>query len=407
MKLKHFLHTLPENIKDLCQTVFRQFKRHKCLHQASSLTFTTLLSLVPLSAVALFLLNTFGVVNNENSPLIASLNNFLPRYGADEIVSGITDFANRNLAGLGVGGFLFFLLTSTMLFMAIEDHFNHIWGSRRLPFVRSIQKYLVFCMLLLIGPLVIWLLFSAGANGVFANIFPWISVYCLFVLMYVALPNTTVYWKAALIGGLVAGSLFQVARIVFANYFRIVWSNYSEIYGTFALLLIFGIWIYASWIVVLLGVEVTNAIQQFLKSREPFIKMSNDSKELINVPGIITLYLITAEHYYNGKGACSTSEIAATAKVTETLVQNIYDRFKAANLVYEVEGDTKGFLPARALDTITLDALIACVDEDLTQHFSDVIDSSPELVQMFQDIQNNQVETLKNTTVGSLLSDID
>ena len=124
---------------------------------------------------------------------------------------------------------------------------------------------------------------------------------------------------------------------------------------------------------------------------------------MINVPGIITLYLITAEHYYRGKGACSTPEIASTAKVAETLVQNIYDRFKAANLVYEVEGDTKGFLPARALNTITLDSLIACIDEDLTQHFSDVIDPSPELVQMFQDIQNNQVEVLKNTTVGSLL----
>ena len=101
----HFFQTLPTNTKDISETVLRQFKQHKCLHQASSLTFTTLLSLVPLSAVALFLLNTFGVVNNEKSPIIATLNNFLPRYRADEIVSGITDFTNRNLAGLGVGGF--------------------------------------------------------------------------------------------------------------------------------------------------------------------------------------------------------------------------------------------------------------------------------------------------------------
>ena len=358
-------------------------------------------------SLALFLLNTFGVVNNENSPLIVSLNNFLPRYGSDEIVSGITDFANRNLAGLGVGGFLFFLLTSKMLFMAIEDHFNYLWGSRRLPFVRAIQKYLVFCMLLLIGPLVIWFLFSAGANSVFAKIFPWISVYCLFVLMYVALPNITVYWKAALIGGLVAGSLFQVERIIFAYYFRIVWSNYSEIYGTFALLLIFGIWIYAFWIVVLLGVEVTNANQQFLQSKEPLIKMNNESRDLINVPGIITLYLIVAEHFYKGKGACSVSELALIAKVPETLVQNVFDRFQIANLVYEVAGDTKGYLPARALDTITLDTLIVSVDEDLTHHFADSTEIPPELEKIFNTLHRNQVEMLKKTSVSTLLKDTD
>ena len=403
----HFFQTLPDNIKDISETVFRQFKQHKCLHQASSLTFTTLLSLVPLSAVALFLLNTFGVVNNEESPIIATLNNFLPRYRADEIVSGITDFTNRNLAGLGVGGFLFFLLTSIILFMAIENHFNHIWGSRRLPFVRAIQKYMVFCMLLLIGPLVIWLLFSAGSNSMFANIFPWISVYCLFVLMYVALPNITVNWKAALIGAMLAGSLFQIARIVFTYYFELVWTNYSEIYGTFAMLIIFAIWIYVSWTVVLLGVEVTNSIQQFLKSKDSFKKMTNENSEMINVQGIITLYMIVAEHYHNGKGASSVSNIASIAKVNESLVQNVFDRFKVANLVYEVEGEITGFLPARSLNTITLDMLIASVNEDLTHHFSDASDVSPALVQIFNDLQENQSELLKNTTVNSLLKDIE
>ncbi len=405
--MRHNFQTLSETIKDLCQTVFRQFKQHKCFHQASSLTFTTLLSLVPLSAVALILLKTFGVVENENSPLIASLNNFLPRYRAEEIVSGITEFTNRNLASLGVGGFLLFMLISIVLFMSIEDHFNHIWGSRRLPFVRSIQKYLVFCMLLLIGPLLIWILFSAGSNNIFSYLFPWILVYCLFVLMYVALPNITVNWKAALIGALVSGSLFQVARIVIVNYFEFVWSNYSEIYGTLAMLFILAAWIYVTWIVILLGVEVTYAIQQSINSNIHAKKDNNEYIEIINHQGIITLFLIIAEHFHAGKGACPVSEIATSAKVQESLVHNILEKFKSVNLVYEVEGDTRGYLPARALDTITLDTLVAAVDEDLTHHFSDVIESSPELTQVFEKIQQDQIDGLKNTTVSSLLDDID
>ncbi|MDE0313733.1 MAG: YihY family inner membrane protein [Candidatus Poribacteria bacterium] len=394
------------NILEISENVFHQFRQHKCPHQAASLAFNTLLCLVPLSAVALFLLKTFGVVENENSPLIAALNNFLPRYRADEIVTGISEFTNRNLTGLGIGGFLLFLVISLILFMSIEDHFNFIWGSRkRLPLVQAFQKYLVFYMLLLIGPLVIWFLFSAITNGFFAYLFPWISVYFLFFLMYIALPNTTVNWKAAMIGAFLAGTLFQIARIVFAYYFESVWQNYSEIYGTFAMLIILAIWIYVTWIIILLGVEVTNSIQQTVDSKKPFGKLANENSDYINDPGIITLFLIAASHFHKGQGACSAADVAATAKVPESLVQNIFDRFKEANLIYEVQGDTKGYLPARSLSAITLDSLVTSVDKELMNHFTEALQTSPELIQMFQELQGTQAEMLKKITVSSLLEE--
>ncbi len=388
------------------KNVFQQFKQHQCLHQAASLTFTSLLSLVPLSAVALFLLNTFGVVNNEDSPLIATLNNYLPSYRADEIVSGISEFTNRNLTGLGVGGFLFFLVISLILFISIENHFNHIWGSpRRLPLMRAFQKYLVFCMLLLIGPLVIWLIFSQVRNVLISNLFPWISVYFLFFVMYIAFPNTSVNWISGLIGALVSGTLFQIARSVFAYYFELVWQNYSDIYGTFAMLIILAIWIYATWTVILFGVEVSNTVQRSVFTKKKYGKFLNDHSELINVPGIISLYLIVAKHFNKGKGACSASDVATTAKVSETLVQQIFECFKAANLLYEVEGDTKGYIPVRSLDTITLDSLIVSVDDELTKHFTEELKVSPELTKIFTDLQESQVDKLKDITVSSILDD--
>ena len=403
----HLFRSFPTNILGISENVWHQFRQHKCLHQAASLAFNTLLCLVPLSAVALFLLKTFGVVENEDSPLIAALNNFLPRYKADEIVTGISEFTNRNLTGLGVGGFLLFLIISIILFMSIEDHFNYIWGSRRrLPLVQAFQKYLVFYMLLLIGPLVIWFLFSAITNGFFARLFPWISVYCLFFLMYVALPNTTVNWKAALIGTFLAGTLFQIARIVFAYYFELVWKNYSEIYGTFAMLIILAIWIYVTWIIILLGVEVTNSIQQSVDSKKPFGKLPNENNDYINAPGIITLFLIAAEHFHKGQGACSAADIAATAKVPESLVQRIFDLFKDANLIYEVQGDTKGYLPARSLSAITLDSLVTSVDKELMLHFTNTLQASSELIQMFQVLQGTQADMLKKITVSSLLENV-
>ena len=167
--------TLFTYISRISVNVFHQFNQHRCMQQAASLAFNTILCLVPLSAVGLFLLKTFGIVEDEKSVLIAALDNFLPNYGADEIVSGISEFTNRNLTGLGVGGFLLFLVVSLILFMAVEEQFNDIWGSRRrLPLMQAFQKYSIFYAFLLIGPLLIWIVFSTFSFWVYAYIFPWI-----------------------------------------------------------------------------------------------------------------------------------------------------------------------------------------------------------------------------------------
>ncbi len=403
----HLLRSLQTDVLGIGRNVFHQFRMHKCAHQAASLAFTTVLSLVPLSAVALFLLKTFGVVENEKSPLIANLNNFLPQYRADEIVTGITEFTNRNLAGLGIGGFLLFLFISIILFMSIETHFNHIWGSRRrLPLVQAFQKYLVFCMLLLIGPLIIWFVFSTVASGLIAQLFPWVSVFCLFFLMYIALPNTTVNWKAALSAAFLAGSLFQIARIVFANYFELVWQNYTAIYGTLAMIIILAIWIYATWLVVLFGVEITNAIQRYVDPGHPLGTQINESQNYINATGVITLYLILARHFNEGKGACSIADVAVTAKVSESLVQDVFERFKIAKLIYEVEDETKGYIPAQPLDTIALDTLVAAVDWDLENHLSVAVAGSSELSKVYQELQEAETDRLRDVTVRSILMDL-
>lgn len=385
--------------------VLHQFNRHRCMHQAAALAFNTILCLVPLSAIGLFLLKTFGVVENEKSPLIAALDNFLPRYGADEIVLGISQFANRNLTGLGVGGFLLFLVVSLILFISVEEHFNDIWGSRRrLPLMQACQKYSIFYALLLIGPLLVWIVFSTVSFWFFAYIFPWVSIYFLFLIMYVALPNVSVKWSAALLGTCVAGTLFQIARVGFSRYFALVWQNYSQIYGTLAMLIILAIWIYVTWIVILLGAEVTNSVQYFRNQQESPHSLLDESYNYINPLGVITLFLVVAAHFQKGKGACPAADVAAAVRVPLLLVSKVFERFKAAGLVYEAVGDTKGYLPARSLDMITLDSIVAAVEGELDDHFVAASADMPELTELFQDLQQTQVETLKKNTVSSFLS---
>ena len=384
--------------------VWHQFMGHKCLQQASSLAFNTLLCLVPLSAVALFLLKTFGVVEDGNSPLIAVLrDNFLPRYSAEEIVSELSGFANRNLGGLSVGGFLLFLLVSTMLFMSVEQHFNDIWGARRrLPVVQAFQKYAVFYTLLSVGPLLIWLFFSTATNWVFGHVFPWVLVYCLFFLMYIAMPNTFVKWSAALLGTLVAGTLFQIARIAFGRYLELLWQNYSDIYGALAMLITFAIWIYVAWVVILLGAEVSNSVQHFRQQDAASKRFHYASNGYLNASGVIALFLIVAERFAKGEGACLAEEVVVRSGVSAEVVHQSFERFKAAGLIYEVEGDTDGYLPACALEDITLATLVDAVEGEMTTHFVRGI-SSESGARVLGTLQQSQRECLEQVTVASLV----
>ena len=384
--------------------VWHQFMEHKCLQQASSLAFNTLLCLVPLSAVALFLLKTFGLVEDDNSPLIVVLrDNFLPRYSAEEIVSELSGFANRNLGGLSVGGFLLFLLVSTMLFMSVEQHFNDIWGARRrLPVVQAFQKYAVFYTLLSVGPLLIWLFFSTATNWVFGHVFPWVLVYCLFFLMYIAMPNTLVKWSAALLGTLVAGTLFQIARIAFGRYLELLWQNYSDIYGALAMLITFAIWIYVAWVVILLGAEVSNSVQHFRQQDVANGRFRYASNGYLNASGVITLFLIVAERFAKGEGACLTEEVVVRSGVSEEVVHQSFERFKAAGLIYEVEGDTNGYLPARVLEDITLATVVDAVEGEMTMHFERGT-LSESGTRVLERLQQSQRECLEQVTVASLL----
>ena len=388
----------------LSVNVWHQFMAHKCMQQASSLAFNTLLCLVPLSAVALFLLKTFGAVEDGNSPLISALrDNFLPRYGAEEIVSELSGFANRNLGGLGVGGFLLFLLVSTMLFISVEQHFNDIWGvRRRLPVIQAFQKYAVFYTLLSIGPLLIWLFFSTATNWVFAHVFPWMLVYCFFFLMYIAMPNTMVKWSAALLGTFIAGTLFQIARLAFGSYLELVWKNYSDIYGALAMLVIFAIWTYTTWVVILLGAEVSNAFQHLGHQGVARRKFRYGSNGYLNSSGVIALFLIVATRFSKGEGACTTKQVALHSGVAEEVVHESFERFKAAGLIYEVQGDTDGYLPARALEEITLDQLVAAVEGEMTAHFATGL-SSEAGARVLDVLAQSQRECLERVTVASLL----
>ena len=389
----------------LSAQVWRQFIDHKCVQQASSLAFNTLVCLVPLSAFILFLLKMLGVVENEG---IVFMDNFLPGNQASEIASKVSEFANRNLGSLGVGGFLLLLLTSAALFNSLEKVFNDIWGTRRQ--LSFFQKYAVFYTILTIGSLLIlvWIsTFLAARKGIFANLLPWVLVYCIFLFVYLALPNTVVRWKAALTGAAIAGTLFQIARIAFTNYLGVMGRNYNEIYGVLAFPLILAIWIYIVWVIVLLGTEITNIVQNLTNNRSRgvarFVVPTGADERIVFVNAVfaIELFLTVAQHFYQGNGAYSKSEMMLKYGLSQDLVDRIFKRFEDAKLVYEVEGQIDGYVPARALSTITLEQVVGVFENNLDQvadGFSDVVD------ELFNQLCAAHDEIFRNRSIEELIT---
>lgn len=252
--------------------ILRSFTAHHCLTNAAALSFTSLLAMVPLAAISLALLSAFPIFANVGDRITAFvLKNFTPDANA-AIQTSFHNFVSNadNLTGFGI---LFMIFTSTMLLHEIEVTFNQIWQVQER---RSLMSRLtIFWTAMTLGPVLIGL-FLAMAAPIFASfmtgdsarmhsmdyvarLVPWLLEVISFSLLYMALPNAPVPFRHALIGGVVAGLLFEALKLAFGIFIR-NFATYDAIYGALSALPVFLIWTYLSWAVILLGGVVTAEI---------------------------------------------------------------------------------------------------------------------------------------------------
>jgi len=406
--------------------VWRQLIRHKCLQQASFLAFATILSLVPILAIAFFLLNAFDAFQEADSDLITYIKeNFLPEYQAEEISQAIKDFTdNVNISRLGLIAFFPLLLISMLLFNAIETTFNDIWGAKT---SRPIfYKFAVFYTIITIGPILITLSIYQEASlekelGQFdslflkwllASFFPFSFLWLAILLGYKLLPNTVVRWKSAIIGSLAASILITITKNGFSYYLlNISGPGYKIVYGAVAFVPIFASWIYISWFIILLGTEFANALQNFSRIR---VKEAIQGTELsacednilfINSILVIKLFLLVAENYQDGNAALSKSHIASKFGIPEGVVERIFKRYKEEDLVLEVDGDTEGYIPARPLNQIYIKQIITAFMGKL-EYLSSLPEETSEALQLLNyQLRAARQKVINGISVQSLLGD--
>lgn len=337
----------------------RRFYEDRCMQIASSLTFTSLLSIVPIVTIALTIVAAFPVFSDMTVALQTFvLDNMMPA-SADVIVSYTQQFS-QNAAKLTAVGIGFLVITSIMLLLTIDRAFNDIWRVKR---PRSIvQRVFVYWTLLTVGPVLIgaslsltsWFVGHAvglarglpGVAVVLLTIVPVVLTSIAFALLYVAMPNRRIRLRDAVLGGLLGGIVFEVTKRAFAFYVA-QFPTYTLVYGAFATVPIFLLWIYVSWLVVIFGAVVVAALPEW----------RDGAAQAQSVPGsdffdALQILKILWRAHHSG-AVVKLPELLAAATVRIEQVENILDTMVGAGWVSRTSAS--GWVLHRDPETILLE----------------------------------------------------
>lgn len=330
------------------------------LPTAAALTFTTLLALVPLMAVSLTLFTAFPIGERVQVQLQDFVfNNFLPASG--EVVQRYLGEFSQKAARMTGPGLLFLIATALLMMANIERAFNRIWriDKRRHP----LNRFMVYWAILTLGPLLIGLsvvltsylvsvpLFSDaaqrfGLDSGLLRVTPAIASAAAFSLLYLVVPNQPVPLRHAVVGGVLAALLFEIAKRVFAHYVTL-FPAYEMIYGALAVMPLFLVWLYLSWTITLLGAEFCCCLAIMGRRHPSRAGISAD-------PLLVRFHLLRLLAMAQRQGESRTLETLADSLpgVDEELLVDQLELLREVKLISAT--DSGGWVVARDLATVTL-----------------------------------------------------
>lgn len=267
---------MQHNVKDILgftRFIMQRIHEDRCSQVAANLTFTTLLGLVPMITIALTLVSAFPAFSDFLLEIKAFiLKNLVPDV-AGRLISSYMEQFTQNAARLTTIGIALLAVTAFMLISTIDNAFNTIWRVRQSR--QLIQRFMIYWAVLTLGPILIgasislssyivnisqdWVTLIPTTGKHLLKIFPIMLTTLAFSLIYLVVPNRFIQRSYALVGGFIAALMFETVKHLFTTYIANM-STYSLVYGTFASLPLFLIWIYSCWFVVLFGAVMTASL---------------------------------------------------------------------------------------------------------------------------------------------------
>jgi membrane protein len=402
---------------------YKEFRDNHIQLRASALTYYSLLSVVPIAAMAFGIAKGFGF-DTRMEVLIRE--RVAGKEELVDVVEYIIGFANSMLqninGGLIAGIGLVFLLWSIMkVLWNIENSFNVIWQIRRSrPFARKFSDYL---SMMLIAPILFFL--SSTITGYISSLastsdsvllgylgpmllflvrlIPYALIFILFTLLYVVMPNTKVQFKYGLYAGIIAGIIFQLTQYVYF-YFQGEAGRLGAIYGSFVAFPLFLVWMQLSWLIVLLGAEISFAYQNIEKYEfeAESLNISNYNRKLLT---FLIMYTIIKK-FEMGEVPKISAELSQELGIPVRLAREIIFDLQDGHLIVAVEtGSPKEFayVPALDINRITMAYLMEQLDYRGDDRL--MAKDSPQL-STFSDIQKGILETIRKSPLNKLLKDI-
>ncbi len=350
--------------------VLRDFLDDGCFIHASALSFTTILSLVPFFAVTFAVLKGLGVPKTLEPFIVEQM-----AAGSEEVVGRIITYINNtNMKSLGAIGLVLLLFTVISLLGNIEETFNSIWGVKE---TRSLyRKFSDYLSVVISAPLLLlaatsvtttlqsqavvqWVIRRTYFGDLLLfgfRLVPYLSIWVALVFLYTFIPNTKVRFKSALIGGVLAGTIWELAQWGYIH-FQVGVARYNAIYGTLSLLPIFMMWIYTSWLIVLLGLEVVYAHQNIRTFRREVrhATVNYAAREMLT----LVILLNIAEAFYYEQPPWQLEQLAEELDLPVRMVREILEELVAAGYLVEIAGEQPAYLPARELEHIQVSGVIA------------------------------------------------
>ena len=331
------LATAVKHVGRFLKLLAQQFNRDHCTTATAALTYTSLLAVVPLLAVGLILfqkLPFYPAVLQATEDFILRV--FTPGIGQQLVVS-FAEFIAKAGQLTGISS-LILLVTAMMTLNTIDQTLNKIWKVERGR--RTAISMLIYFGVVVLGPLLVglsviattYLLSLTVSAGVTHNSWQlwlaWLIILLVFSAVYRWVPNTHVKWRYALTGGLLATILFELAKQGFTLYLR--WfPNYEIIYGAVAVVPLTLVWIYISWLVVLIGAETAHCLSIFA-NRDAVTGAQTD---------LLPTFHVIAAIYLAGPAGCAITTIRTQQELDSIQIKKIVTALHEEKLIVHLHDD--------------------------------------------------------------------